>query len=386
MNALAIESLLQFASDLRQDTISHSAMTGDTGLQGQRTDHSVHRSNSYDTGAGMSGLPSSEYIAEHLPNTNNFIIASILDNLNQSNTAVAVATSNESKASDGTSMDQLLQLLNGFSLPNNRQDIVNYFHENKTISSNKIEQLVFYRSLCLLFQSNINYSDFNSVLIHIPETMRYDVKKLILFKNDIDLIALVATITITTRQYVLNIKGLKSAALHSMKYQELNLINALDAALREDDVTLSKVYEVIKDYIRNIVFNSQLLVQGNGSSVTSNSVELELATKSANTLLADTWESDVESIIQKSIGPNSQILKLFTNRVYKILIRGLYGLPFLDLLANYSMNTKLQVLLMCNENHATVCVLRLSILYYYSKLFSDSVIVILLDSTIICCD
>lgn len=298
-------------------------------------------------------------ISEFLPRTKQFIHLSItnqfisaVEGVTLGTTAIISSGGDNKLSFPLPDISQFINQMKELSLPSTAEDISTYYYQHfeqyQSHANNKLDRFLISKALLDLLRCNINFTHRDVILKYLPETMIYDSKHLLTMKNQIDLIALVATLTITTRQYILNVKGFKSSA-YSMKYEENNLLSLLNIQLNDAKVTFSQIKECVKDYIRNVI---SLFVTSSGNCGTSLSPGSFVTISNSSTisrgdsrmLLSDTWEQEVDLIIQKCLGRDSPILKLFVSRVHKVIIRAVCDIPYIDMLPSLSMNTKIQVI------------------------------------------
>ena len=135
----------------------------------------------------------------------------------------------------------------------------------------------------------------------IPEILTWDAHRLAGIRDDIDMVALVATIVITIKQGLYRIIGPSAGGV--IKNQDLETLQQrLDVLLRSSDIGISHVVVESLRFIKDLV-------------------------RQSDTLLPAGWEQGLESSLRAAINEGSPILGLFTKRIAKVLLRGLGGQP-----------------------------------------------------------
>lgn len=173
------------------------------------------------------------------------------------------------------------------------------------------------RSFSILLQQNVDLGKSEGALF-LPETFLWDGERLRNLKNEIDSLVLVTTLLISCRSYLLSVKKRLSSD------QEVALQSMLYEVMRDSSVTLSEVVTTAQNFVR------KSFGDGVASALTA-------------APLPDGWEKVLEESLKKCVSQSSPVFSLFSKRVYSVLVRALLDVPFTDLLARYSMNSRSQL-------------------------------------------
>lgn len=165
----------------------------------------------------------------------------------------------------------------------------------------------------------------------VPETMSRDLFRLLEFRNDIDTIAIISTISISLKQFLfgLNIKSIQ-------KEDESKCASKLATILLSDNLTLQTLLDESKDQVRFLIQREY------DSKVKTNTIQVSTFPNAASLIPLD-WETTLSELIQRNIRENSQIFSLFSSRIHKLLFKGLMDLPLQDSFANFSIHSKTQI-------------------------------------------
>ncbi len=160
----------------------------------------------------------------------------------------------------------------------------------------------------------------------LPEIHAWDGSRLAAIRDDIDIIALQATLMITLKQTLPRIL-VRTAA--STQASDLNvfadsdfdeLTSRMDALLRSPDIDLKSVVIEAVRFVRVCVTRSQALHS------------------QAKVVLLPTFENALTQALTNSVTPSAPILKLFYQRIFKCVLRACAGVPVSPILSRYSLN------------------------------------------------
>jgi hypothetical protein len=152
----------------------------------------------------------------------------------------------------------------------------------------------------------------------VPEILQYDAGRLASIRDDLDVIALLATLMITLKQCMHTLKQKTPSNTFTFDDADLNELHSrLDALLRNHQVTMPDVTKEIVRFVRYCASRHGVSSSG----------------------LAAGWETTLEHALTSAVKKESPMISLFSKRLFKVLLRGLGKKPYSNVLTTFSLNS-----------------------------------------------